>query len=273
MKYAMKSDKYELLNFPKARLSTIDMGKLAHARHYMFGLIEVDVTAARQKARKLRKNGAGPSFTAWIIKAIADCIQKNKHVHAMLFRKRKLVVFEDIDVAIPVEKQLGGDRVPLPLLIKQVNTKDAAEIQKELDAASHRNIGDEKDYILGAHAFSKTALKLYYFLPQWARLFAFRWIFNDPFRAKRHSGTVLLTTVNAIGRASGWILPSRTMHNLSISLGSITKKPWAVEGTVQIREIMNVTVTFNHDVIDGMPALAFIRDLVRVIENVEEGGT
>ncbi len=46
----MASDKYELLNFPEARLSTIDMGKLAHARHYMFGLIEVDVTNARRKS-------------------------------------------------------------------------------------------------------------------------------------------------------------------------------------------------------------------------------
>jgi len=56
------------------------------------------------------------------------------------------------------------------------------------------------------------------------------------------------------------------MHSLGVSLGSITKKPWVVEGEVRIREIMHLTVTFDHDVIDGMPAQRFTRDLVSHLE-------
>ncbi len=33
---------------------------------------------------------------------------------------------------------------------------------------------------------------------------------------------------------------------------------------------MNMTVTFNHDVIDGVPARTFIRDLIRVMEGGNE---
>ncbi len=262
----MKTIDYEVADFPKARLATMDVGKLGLAKHYMFGLLEVDVTDARQRARNLRHEGRGPSFTAWILKTIGDCIAENKYAQAMLLHRRRLIVFNDVDIAIPVERPIGDRGVPLPLLIKAVNRKSVFEIQQELEAAVHQRIVDEKDYILSNHLFSKMVLKLYYRLPQWARMLSFKWLFNSPFRARKHSGTVLVTTVNAIGKSAGWILPTRSLHNLSIALGSITKKPWVVNSEVKVRDIMHMTVTFNHDVIDGVPARRFVENLVGLIE-------
>ena len=90
--------------------------------------------------------------------------------------------------------------------------------------------------------------------------------FLNPFRAKALSGTVTVTTVNAIGKSPGWILPTRSLHNLFFALGTITRKPWVVDDTVQVREILNLTVAFNHDAIDGVPARKFMQDLVRQVE-------
>ncbi|HLO31707.1 MAG TPA: 2-oxo acid dehydrogenase subunit E2 [Anaerolineales bacterium] len=263
----MKTNGYELIDFPKTRLATIDLGRLGLTKHYMFGLLEIDVTAARSNARTLRKAGQGISFTAWMVKAVSNSVVRNKQAHALLAGKRSLVIFEDVDVAIPVERVVGTAGVPLPLLIKSTNRKSIQGIQGELDAAAHQNISDERNFILSQHDFSKATLKLYYALPQWVRLLAFRWIFNNPYRAKKNSGTVLLTTVNAAGRSAGWILPTRTLHNLSIALGSITKKPWVVGGEVKVRDILHVTITFNHDVIDGVPARKFVQDLTRQLES------
>ena len=119
---------------------------------------------------------------------------------------------------------------------------------------------------LEAHPEKREALKLYYRLPQWARLVVIRGLMRNPFRAKRLAGTAIVTTVNAVGRSAGWILPTRNMHSLSIAFGSITKKPWVVKGEVTIREILHLTITFDHDVIDGMPAQRFTQDLVSHIE-------
>jgi hypothetical protein len=74
---------YEILCFPKARFSTIGMGKPAGSRRPMYGLIEVGVTNARRMVRSLRKKDAGQSFTAGIVKTVADCVRRNPRVHAI----------------------------------------------------------------------------------------------------------------------------------------------------------------------------------------------
>ena len=76
----------------------------------------------------------------------------------------------------------------------------------------------------------------------------------------------MVTTVNAVERTAGWILPTRNMHNIALSFGSISKKPWVVKGKVEVRDILHLTVAFNHDVIDGVPAGRFVQDLVKTIE-------
>jgi hypothetical protein len=232
----------------------------------MFDLLEVDVTGARRHLRKLRQRGQATSFTAWMIKTIGDCVSRNRYAQAMRWKRRKLIVFDDVDIAIPVERVVGGKGVPLPLLIKQTNIKTAEDIQREIHAALQKSITDEKDFILNRHQFSKRALQLYYSAPQSIRLFLWRRIFANPFRARRNSGTVMVTTVNAVERTTEWILPTGNIHNIALSFGSVSKKPWVVNGKVEVRDILHLTVAFNHDVIDGVPAGRFVQDLVRTIE-------
>jgi hypothetical protein len=266
---AMTDRHYRIVTFPKSRLSTLDVGRYGAGRHSMFGLLEVDVTNARQRLRSLRQQGHDVSFTAWTIKCIGDCVARNPMAHAIRLHRRQLVLFEDVDIAIPVEKDMGGTAAPLPLLIKSTNQKSVLEVDREIKEAVRHDVSNEHDYILGEHSFASTALKLYYTLPQFVRLWTWRLIFGNPFRAKKHSGTVLVTTVNAIGRVSAWLLPTRSMHGLSFALGTITKKPWVHENKVQVREILNLTVSLDHDVIDGVPARRFLQDLIRDLEKGE----
>jgi pyruvate/2-oxoglutarate dehydrogenase complex dihydrolipoamide acyltransferase (E2) component len=39
-----------------------------------------------------------------------------------------------------------------------------------------------------------------------------------------------------------------------------------VEGRIEPREILNLTVSFDHDIVDGGPATRFVRRLVELIE-------
>ena len=52
---------------------------------------------------------------------------------------------------------------------------------------------------------------------------------------------------------SGWGL-APTMHALDVIVGSIAWKPVVVEGRIEPREILNLTMVFDHDVVDGAPA-------------------
>jgi pyruvate/2-oxoglutarate dehydrogenase complex dihydrolipoamide acyltransferase (E2) component len=68
------------------------------------------------------------------------------------------------------------------------------------------------------------------------------------------------------GGHSGWgITP--TPQSLGLVVGGIASKPAVVEGRIEPREILNLTVTFDHDIVDGAPATRFTRRLVELIES------
>ncbi len=257
---------YQLIQFPLSRLATIDVGRYSSRRHVITSLVEVDVTEARRQARRMRRQGASASFTAWMIKTIADCVAANPQAHALRKGRRGLVLFHDVDVAMPVERMVDGTAVPLAFKIEAANRKSVFDIGAEIETAQGRGVADERDYTLSEHGIPPAVLRLYYRLPSSLRVLAFRWLLANPFRARRASGTVMVTTVNATGSAAGWLLATRSLHNLSIGLGSVSRKPWVVNGRVEPRDILHLAVTFDHDVIDGVPARKFLSALVARIQ-------
>ena len=72
------------------------------------------------------------------------------------------MVFDSVDIALPIEKVVDGNLVPLALLIKETNHKAAHEIQNEIDAALGLAVVSEKDYVLNKHSLSKASMDLYY---------------------------------------------------------------------------------------------------------------
>jgi pyruvate/2-oxoglutarate dehydrogenase complex dihydrolipoamide acyltransferase (E2) component len=66
---------------------------------------------------------------------------QDKEVAAFRYGRRKLVVFDDIDISIVVEKEMKGYRVPLPLVIRKINDKSAEDISAEIENAKTRMNG------------------------------------------------------------------------------------------------------------------------------------
>jgi pyruvate/2-oxoglutarate dehydrogenase complex dihydrolipoamide acyltransferase (E2) component len=50
-------------------------------------------------------------------------------------------------------------------------------------------------------------------------------------------------------------------------VGSVARKPAVIEERVELRYLLNLTVAFDHDVVDGAPAARFVHRLVKLIEN------
>ncbi len=267
----MQKPGHATVEFPKSRLATLDFGKFSFGKHLMYSLLEVDVTEARSHIRSLKRSGNRISFTSWMIKVVGEAAGRNPLVHALPYGKRRLVTFEEVDIALPVERTVDGKRVPLALRIASVNRKPVEEIEGELSRAREQPIAAEHDYVLNENRFRPSIMTLYYLLPQRFRVFVLRRIFRNPFVTKRNSGTVAITTVNAVERISGWMVPTRAWHNLLVALGSVNKQPWVVGNQIVVRDILHLTLVFNHDVVDGVPARRFVDDLVRHIERPSAG--
>jgi pyruvate/2-oxoglutarate dehydrogenase complex dihydrolipoamide acyltransferase (E2) component len=253
--------------YPSSRQLTFDLGKIGLAKHHVRALLEVDVTEARRIIKENRRNGKKISFTAWLIKVIADCVALHPPIAGVnRARDNKVLVFDEVDVSTVVEKEVNGARVPLPYVIRSADKKTLYQIQQEIEGAKSQAVKGEGDYVLGDQ-YSAAGMRLFVRLPQWLRLTLMRLlVLNHPQRVKDMMGTVMITTAGMIGHTRGWIMPFG-MHPLCLAFGSLNEQAAVYRGEIQKREILHLTVLIDHDVIDGVPAARFVDDLVKKMQS------
>lgn len=67
-----------------------------------------------------------------------------------------------------------------------------------------------------------------------------------------------MTALSVAGRGGGWGLAPAGQSVLLI-VGGIARKPAVIEERVELRDLLNLTVAFDRDVVDGAPAAALCR--------------
>jgi pyruvate dehydrogenase E2 component (dihydrolipoamide acetyltransferase) len=55
-----------------------------------------------------------------------------------------------------------------------------------------------------------------------------------------------------------------------LGVGRIVRQPVVVEEQIVVRDIMSLSLTFDHRIVDGAPAARFLQTLVRLIENTKQ---
>jgi pyruvate/2-oxoglutarate dehydrogenase complex dihydrolipoamide acyltransferase (E2) component len=211
-----------------------------------------------------KKQNRNISFNSWFIKCISKAVEEFKDIHGIRKGKSKIVIFEDIDISIMVEREIQGEKVPLPYVIRKTNEKSISEIFNEIKAGQRQSINDEGNYVLGEKK-NEFLMKIYYSLPGFIRRIIWRNIIRSPFITKENMGTVIITSVGMMGKINGWVIPT-SVHPLSFAIGSIIKKPGVKDDRIEIREYIYITVTVDHDVIDGAPAVRALSKLTKLVE-------
>ncbi len=264
MKESNNIGHYEISEFPKVRIPTLDFLALGDNKHYVKGLIEFDVTEGKTKIREHEKNtGEKISFTAWLLKCIGQAASEYKEVHSMMMGRKKIIKFDDVDISITVEKTVDEMKSPMPLVVRKTNKKTVKQINDEIRKAQSEQVNEAT--VLGNHDIKKKA-KYYLSLPKSFRRFLIKRRLRDPIKVKQLMGTIIVTSVGMFGKLHGWPIPT-TNHPLAFGVGTITKKPGVVDEKIEIREYLTTTILFNHDVVDGAPATRFVSRLGELIES------
>ena len=88
-----RTGNYCIKPFTKHRQNVVLVVKEGWRNHSVHVFVEVDVTDARKKIRKLfEKTGEKYSFTGWICKCVAQTLCEHKDLNAYRFGRRKIVV-------------------------------------------------------------------------------------------------------------------------------------------------------------------------------------
>jgi pyruvate/2-oxoglutarate dehydrogenase complex dihydrolipoamide acyltransferase (E2) component len=248
---------YQVVPYPKIRRFMAAEFRSSHHTPMIHGLIEVDVSRARAHLRDQKaKTGEALSFTAFLIACLAQAVEEHKAVQASRKGSKHLILFEEVDVLTYIERGEAGHSLPMPYVIRAANHKTMREIHHEIRAAQVQDV-------------AKTAVgfKLVQYLPTFLFRFLLWMLGREPQQMKKYVGTVALSAVGMFGNGAGWGIPPATPPSLWITVGGIGEKPGVVDGQIAIRDYLSLTISFDHDIIDGAPAARFTQRLKDLIES------
>ncbi|MCU4926723.1 2-oxo acid dehydrogenase subunit E2 [Halobacteria archaeon AArc-dxtr1] len=246
--------------FPRQRRGTVDAMRMAGRRSVIHGLVEFDVTEARRRIHdREERTGEDLSFTAFLVHSLARALEDHRHINAYRDWRGRIVRFDDVDVMVLIEVEIGGGRTGVPHVIRAANRQSLQTIHDEIRTVQTDPSERQQPGLASlALRLPGPVRRLFFRLPQW-----------DPRHWKRIAGTVAVSSVGMFGTGTGWgITP--TNYTLQLTVGGIGEKPGIINGEIEPREYLSLTATFDHDVVDGAPATRFIQRLKELIEEPED---
>ncbi len=234
-------------------------------KHSIHAMIEIDVTDARQRIQNhYEKTKEKISFTGWIIKCVAEAISAQKELNILRKGKKQLIYFEDIDIAVPVERIINNEPVPMAYILRKVQDKTVEEITAEIRSVQHQELNGKKQVLgdqfspLERFAFSAPNILKRFLL----------WVVNHrPLLKKKHMGIIGVTAVGMKGNFPGWIIPLGGTTTMLFVIGGIRKKPGVMNDSICIRDYLHVTIAVDHDLIDGGPLARFVDRFTHLCES------
>jgi pyruvate/2-oxoglutarate dehydrogenase complex dihydrolipoamide acyltransferase (E2) component len=248
---------YTIEPFSRMRSIVRTIARVTRHKYIIRGLVEIDVTRARQLIREHKaRTGESLSFTAFLAVCVAHAVEMNKSVQAYRNWRHQLVLFDDVDINIQVKRDLQGQKSSYPLIVRAANRKTVRAIHEEIRAAQAHPMS-------GREVKAATWVTL---LPAFVQQMFFWLASKSPHLLTQNIGTVELNAIGMFGSRGGWGI-HLPFHTLSIVVGGIARKPGVVDEHIEIRDYLNMTINFDHDMIDGAPAARFTQQLIDLIES------
>jgi len=257
---------FQVKPFSKARQNVVLITQEGWRRRSINAFLEADVTTARRLIKeKKEKTGIKISFTGWIIKCVAQALSENKAINSYRHGRKKILIFDDVDVGIPIERFVNGESIPMGYVIRKANEKNVLEITNEIREAQKKTVDESTPQVL----MKKLTLLERFVLnsPLFIKKLMVLLLRRNGFLKKKHLGTVGVTAIGMKGRFPGGVIPLGGTTTLLVVVGGTTKKPSVVNEKIEIRDILHLTLSFDHDLVDGGPMVRFVDRLIHLIEN------
>ncbi|MDT4973181.1 MAG: hypothetical protein QOG22_3324 [Pseudonocardiales bacterium] len=220
----------------------------------MHGLFEVDITTAR---RLLAEADPPMSLTAFVVASLGRAAAAHPQVHAYRDWRGRLVQHRHVDVQTLIEVPTADGPFGLVHVVRDADVRSVAEIGSELRA------------VKADPASTTTGRLLNTVAPALGRIpGVYRVMFAAMSRSRRvhlASGTVQVTALGMFADGGGFAVAPPTLASLVVVVGGLSKRPCVVGDHIDVRDVLDLTVTVDHNVVDGAPATRFAAELRRLL--------
>ena len=220
----------------------------------MHGLFDVDITTAR---RLLAEHDPPLSLTAFVIASLGRAAAAHPQVHAYRDWRGRLVEHRHVDVQTLIEVPTSQGPFGLVHVVRDADIRSVAEISAELRAVKTEPAATTTGRLLTAVAPTVGRIPGLY-----------RTMYTAMSRSRRvhlATGTAQVTAIGMFADGGGFAIAPPTLASLVVVVGGASKRPRAVGDRIEARDVLDLTVTIDHNVVDGAPATRFAADLRRLM--------
>jgi pyruvate/2-oxoglutarate dehydrogenase complex dihydrolipoamide acyltransferase (E2) component len=220
----------------------------------MHGLFDVDVTTAR---RLLAQHVPPLSFTAYVVASLGRAAAAHPEVHAYRDWRGRLVQHRHVDVQTLIEVPTRDGPFGLVHVVRDADIRSVTDISAEM-----RGVKADAT-ITTSGQLLKTLAPILGYLPGFYRV-----MYAAMSRSRRvhlATGTVQLTAVGMFADGGGYAIAPPTLASLVLIVGGISSQPRAVGDRIEIRDVLDLTLTIDHNVVDGSPATRFAASLRQLL--------
>ena len=220
----------------------------------MHGLFDVDITTAR---RLLAEHDPPLSLTAFVIASLGRAAAAHPQVHAYRDWRGRLVEHRHVDVQTLIEVPTSQGPFGLVHVVRDADVRSVAEISAELQAVKTDPAATTTGRLLNAVAPTVGRIPGLY-----------RTMYTAMSRSRRvhlATGTAQVTAIGMFANGGGFAIAPPTLASLVVVVGGASKRPRAVGDRIEARDVLDLTVTIDHNIVDGAPATRFAADLRRLM--------
>jgi hypothetical protein len=205
---------------------------ITRRKNTIHAVTEVDVTEPRRRIKEhFEKTGEKLSFTAYIVTCLSHTIKDHPELNSFI-KGRKLILLNDINISVLVEREVQGEKVPEPYIVREAQNKSFIQISSEIMEA--KRISSDK---IGSLTGSVWINLIPGFL-----LKTFVSIADRNIKMAKLYGKVAVTAVGMYSDESLWFIPHGSA-TLLVTVGSITDKIVKTESGFDTREHLCITVS------------------------------
>jgi pyruvate dehydrogenase E2 component (dihydrolipoamide acetyltransferase) len=234
----------------------------------IFGSVEVDITELENFIKEKRKAGIKITLTHIITLIFGRGIRYEVPEFNTYVRRGKIVQRKTVDAMVSV-LMANGDMGSV-----KVENTDKLTINEISSILNNRIVnsrqGNENKTMQKKNIVAKMPWPLRNFFFAIYKKITIDWGFTIPFIGIKASsfGSYVVSNIGSIGldRGFGALMPSANMA-LVLILGGDEKRPVVVNDKIEIRRMLNLSVTFDHRVVDANHGGKLFRYVKYMIKN------
>ena len=253
---AERPRRVEVRPFPSNRRLVTAAMRAGRRKMPMYGLVDADVTEAR---RLLASHDPPSSLTAFVVASVARAAAAHPEVHAYRNWRGQLVTHHHVDVGTMVEIATPHGPFAIPHLLRDADIRGVPDLTAELRRVKRDPSASSSGRWL--ERAGPTATRIPGVIPAMYAVMA------RSVAARQRIGTVAVTAVGMFAGGGGFGITPLTLMSLEVIVGGMTQRPHVFDGQVAIRNVLDLTLAIDHNVVDGAPAARFAAEFRELLES------